>query len=138
LDEWCTGVEKEKKAMNSNRLAIALTVINLILLIIVIAQSRMIANQTIPEVLRVRAFELVDENGRVRAQLNIDETNGEVIFRLRDEKETIRVKLGASEEGSGLLLINNLTEPGVHLMAKQDDTSLTITNQSGAEQVIKP
>jgi hypothetical protein len=124
--------------MNSNRPAIALTVINLILLIIVIAQSRMIANQTIPEVLRVRAFELVDENGRVRAQLNIDETNGEVIFRLRDEKESIRVKLGASEEGSGLLLINDLTEPGVHLMAKQDDTSLTITNQSGAEQVIKP
>jgi hypothetical protein len=138
LDEWCTGVEKEKKAMNSNRLAIALTVINLILLIIVIAQSRMIANQTIPEVLRVRALELVDENGRVRAQLNIDETNGEVIFRLRDEKEAIRVKLGASEEGSGLLLINDLTEPGVHLLANQDDTSLTITDQSGAEQVIKP
>jgi len=124
--------------MNTNRFALALTVINLILLIVVIAQSRMIANQTIPEVLRVRAFELVDENGRVRAQLNIDETNGEVIFRLRDEKEIIRVKLGASEEGSGLLLINDLTEPGVHLLAKQDDTSLTITNQSGAEQIIKP
>jgi hypothetical protein len=124
--------------MNNNRLAVTLTVINLILLIIVMAQNRMIANRTIPEVLRVRAFELVDENDRVRAQLNIDETNGEVIFRLRDEKETIRVKLGASEEGSGLLLINDLTEPGVHLMAKQDDTSLTITNQSGAEQVIKP
>jgi hypothetical protein len=124
--------------MNTNRLAVALTVINLILLIVVIAQSRVIANQTIPEVLRVRAFELVDGNGRVRAQLNIDETNGEVIFRLRDENETIRVKLGASEEGSGLLLINDLTEPGVHLLAKQDDTSLTLTDQSGAEQVIKP
>lgn len=124
--------------MNTNRLAVALAVINLILLIVVIAQSRMIANQTIPEVLRVRAFELVDGNGRVRAQLNIDETNSEVIFRLRDEKETIRVKLGASEEGSGLLLINDLTEPGVHLLAKQDDTSLTLTDQSGAEQVIKP
>jgi len=124
--------------MNTNRLAIALTVINLILLIALIAQGRMIASQTIPEVLRVRAFELVDENGRVRAQLNIDETNGEVIFRLRDDKETIRVKLGASEEGSGLLLINDLTEPGVHLLAKQDDTSLTLIDQSGAEQVIKP
>jgi hypothetical protein len=124
--------------MNTNRFALALTVINLILLLVVIAQSRMIANQTIPEVLRVRAFELVDENGRIRAQLNIDETNSEVIFRLRDEKETIRVKLGASEEGSGLLLINDRTEPGVHLLAKQDDTSLTLTDQSGAEQVIKP
>jgi hypothetical protein len=124
--------------MNTNRLALALTVVNLILLIVVIAQSRMTANQTIPEVLRVRAFELVDENGRVRAQLNIDETNGEVIFRLRDEKETIRVKLAASAEGSGLLLINNLTEPGVHLLAKQDDTSLTLTDHSGAAQIIKP
>jgi hypothetical protein len=124
--------------MNTNRLAVALTVINLILLIVVITQSRMIANQTIPDVLRVRAFELVDETGRVRAQLNVDETNGEVIFRLRDAKETIRVKLGASEEGSGLLLINDLTEPGVHLLAKQDDTSVTLTDQSGAEQVIKP
>ena len=124
--------------MNTNRLSIALTVINLVLLIVVIAQSRVIADQTIPEVLRVRAFELVDQNGRVRAQLNIDETNGEVIFRLRDEQEIIRVKLGASEEGSGLLLINDLTEPGVHLLAKQGDTSLTLTDQSGAEQVIKP
>jgi hypothetical protein len=129
---------KKENVMKINRLAVALTVINLILLIVVIAQNRMIANQTIPEVLRVRAFELVDENGRVRAQLNIDETNGEVIFRLRDEKETIRVKLGASEEGSGLLLINDLTEPGVHLLAKQGDTSLTIINQNGAEQIIKP
>jgi hypothetical protein len=124
--------------MNTNRLSVALTIVNLILLVVVIAQSRTIANQTIPEVLRVRAFELIDENGRVRAQLNIDETNGEVIFRLRDEKETIRVKLGASEAGSGLLLINDLTEPGVHLLARQDDTSLTLTDQSGAEQVIKP
>jgi hypothetical protein len=48
------------------------------------------------------------------------------------------VKLGASEEGSGLLLINDLTEPGVHLLARQDDTSLTLTDHSGAEQVIKP
>lgn len=124
--------------MSTNRLAVALTVINLIFLILVIVQSRTIANQTIPEVLRVRAFELIDENGRVRAQLNIDETNGEVIFRLRDEKESIRVKLGASEEGSGLLLINDLTEPGVHLLARQDDTSLTLTDQSGAEQLIRP
>ena len=61
-----------------------------------------------------------------------------MIFRLRDENENIRVKLGASEEGSGLLLINNLTEPGVHLVAKQDDTSLTLRNQGGEKQVIEP
>ena len=124
--------------MNTHRLASALTVINLILLIVLAIQSQTIATQRVPDVLRVQAFELVDGHGHVRAQLNIDETTGEVIFRLRDENENIRVKLGASEEGSGLLLINNLTEPGVHLLAKQDDTSLTLRNQGGEKQVIEP
>ena len=120
--------------MNTHRLASALTVINLILLIVLVIRSQTIATQRVPDVLRVQAFELVDSNGRVRAQLNIDETTGEVIFRLRDENEN----MGASEEGSGLLLINNLTEPGVHLLAKQDDTSLTLMNQGGVTQVIEP
>lgn len=86
--------------MNKNRLALALTVINFGLLIVLVIQSRTIANQRVPDVLRVRAFELVDGHGQVRAQLNVDETNGEVIFRLRDEEGTIRVKLGASQVGS--------------------------------------
>ena len=123
--------------MKTNRLAVALTVINFVLLIAVFVQSRAIATQTVAQVLRVRAFELVDENGRVRAQLNV-ESNGEVVFRLRDEKGTIRVKIGASEEGSGLLLINNLTEPGVHILADQNGTSLTLTEEGGAKRVIEP
>jgi hypothetical protein len=124
--------------MRTNQIAVALTVINFMLLIGLLVQNRMIASQTIPDVLRVRAFELVDGNGRGRAQFNVDETNGEVIFRLRDENENIRVKLGASEEGSGLLLINDLTQPGIHILARQDDTSLTLTDQSGTSQVIEP
>jgi hypothetical protein len=123
--------------MNMNRLAVALTVINLALLIFLLAQSRLIANQTIPQVLRVRAFQLVDENGEVRAQLDV-ESNGEVVFRLRDQEGTIRVKLGASEEGSGLLLLNDLTEPGVHILADQNGSSLTLTEEGGAERVIEP
>ena len=124
--------------MNMNRLAVVLTVINFVLLIFLLAQSRLIANQTIPQVLRVRAFQLVDENGEIRAQLNVDETNGEVIFRLMDAKGTIRVKMGASEEGSGLLLLNNLTEPGVHILANQDGTTLTLVDHNGVKRVIEP
>lgn len=124
--------------MNKNRLALALTVINFGLLIVLVIQSQTIANQRVPDVLRVRAFELVDGHGQVRAQLNVDETNGEVIFRLRDEEGTIRVKLGASQVGSGLLLLNDRTEPGIHIRAKQETTSLILTNQSGAEEVIEP
>ena len=55
-----------------------------------------------------------------------------------DEKGTIRVKIGASEEGSGLLLINHLTEPGAHILANQNGTSLTLTEEGGAKRVIEP
>jgi len=123
--------------MKADRLAVALTVINFVLLIIVLAQSRAIATQTIPQVLRVRAFELVDENGEVRAQFNV-ESNGEVVFRLRDATGAVRLKMGASEEGSGLLLINHLTEPGVQILADQNGTSLTLTEEGGAKRVIEP
>ncbi|HSK89470.1 MAG TPA: hypothetical protein VK880_14000 [Anaerolineales bacterium] len=123
--------------MNMNRLAVALTAVNLVLLIVLLIQSRAIADQTVPDVLRVRSFELVDEAGKVRAQLNV-EPSGEVVFRLRGEDESIRVKLGASTKGSGLVLIDDQTEPGVQILAQQDGTSLTLTDQSGAKQIIEP
>ena len=63
-------------------------------------------------------------NGEVRAQLDV-ESNGEAVFRLPDAQGTIGVKMGASEDGSGLLLINDLTEPGVQILADQNGTSLT-------------
>jgi hypothetical protein len=81
--------------------------------------------KVVPTVLRGRAIELVDRRGRVRAQLNVS-ADGEVIFRLRDENGTIRAKLGADETGSGLLLIDDRTEPGVHLLAKRTGTSVTL------------
>ncbi|HLE91143.1 MAG TPA: hypothetical protein VI753_08340 [Anaerolineales bacterium] len=124
--------------MTMNRLAVVPKVINFVFLIVVLAQSRLIANQTIPQVLRVRALQLVDKNGEVRSQLNVGETNGEVVFRLLDAKGTIRVKMGASEEGSGLLLLNNLTEPGVHILANQDGTTLTLVDHNGVKRVIEP
>jgi len=123
--------------MKMNRLAVALMVINLVFLVFVLAQCGTIDTQTASQVLSVRAVELVDDNGQVRAQLNV-ESNGEVVFRLRDAKGVIRVKLGASEEGSGLLLLNDLTEPGVHILTNQNGTSLTLTEKGGAQRVIEP
>ena len=123
--------------MKINRIAIIITVINLVLLIFAFERSGAPAAQTVPEVLRVRAIELVDDNGQVRAQLNV-ESDGEVVFRLRDAKGTIRVKLGASEDGSGLVLLDDATEPGVHMLTNRDGTSLTLTGKGGAQQVIEP
>jgi hypothetical protein len=121
--------------MNTNRLPLMLTFINVLLLIAILIQSRMIASKPVPDVLRVRAFELVDEEGQIRAQFSV-EASGEVVFRLRDEHGIIRVKLGATQEGSGLVLINDQTEPGVQILARPGETVLTLSEQGGEKQVI--
>jgi len=38
----------------------------------------------------------------------------------------VRVKLGASRAGSGLLLLNEATEPGVQALAGADKTSVSL------------
>lgn len=123
--------------MKTHRLVITVTVINLALLLFLLPQVRLTAASTVPSVIRAQAIELVDARGQIRAQLNV-ESNGEVVFRLRDAKGTIRVKLGASEDGSGLLLLNESTEPGAQILAKRTGTSLTLTGKGGQRRVITP
>lgn len=122
--------------MKTQRLMMALTALNLLIMIVLLAKSGSTA-QADPSVVRAQAIELVDAKGSVRAQLNVEES-GETVFRLRDENGTIRVKIGASEDGSGLLLANNATEPGVHMLAKRSGTSLTLTGKDGEKRVITP
>ena len=76
----------------------------------------------------VKEFEMVDANGKQRASIKV-EPNGEVVFRLKDKQGTIRVKLGASEEGSALVLLDNHTDPGIHAMAKRDTSVISITEK---------
>jgi hypothetical protein len=55
------------------------------------------------------------------------------------------VKLGASESGSGLLLLDGATEPAVHIIARRGGTaaqptttSLTLRGAHGQQRVIAP
>ena len=93
--------------------------------------------EKIPAVLRARMIELVDERGQIRANLKV-EPDGEAVFRMKDAKGTIRVKLGASEDGSGLLLVDDRTEPAGHLLAKRTGTTLTLAEKGKEKRVIKP
>lgn len=90
-----------------------------------------------PDVVRARAIELVDERGQVRASLEI-ESSGEAVFRMRDAQGAIRVKLGASESGSGLLLLDDRTEPALHLLASGDATTLTLAQEGKEKRVLAP
>jgi len=133
--------------MKTQRLAIVLTVINLVVLIYVLAQGRPGAAQGIAPVLRGQALEIVDERGKVRASIKIEPAttmpDGKrypeaAVFRLKDPDERIRVKLGADQDGSGLLLADDSTQPGVHVLAKGSGSFLKLINKDGREQVIKP
>jgi hypothetical protein len=123
--------------MRVRSLLTVLTGVNLALLIWLVAAGReAVAGQGVVPVIRASAIELVDDNGVVRAQL-IASTGGETLLRMRDARGEVRVKLGASEEGSGLLLADQSTEPGLHILAKSGATSLTLTDTNGPRRVIR-
>lgn len=122
--------------MQAQRVAVVLTGINIVLLAAILFQGRPAAAQAVPPVIRAQSMEIVDGQGRVRFHLAA-EPDGEAVFRMRDATGTIRIKLGASEEGSGLLLLDAETEVGLHVLAKRSDTVLTL--KRGKEQrVFRP
>lgn len=109
---------------------------NLLVLLCLAAQPTRLPQNT-PAVLRARAFELVDEEGKIRASINV-ETNGDAVFRMRDRQGTIRVKIDAKEAGSGLLLLDDSTNPGVHVLANREGTVMTLISKDGRKRVIEP
>src|SRR5678816_2627111 len=103
--------------MKTLRFAIGLTVINLLILMSSLFSARSAATPEVVPVLRGRALEIVDDQGRVRAMIKIfppdpkvkmpDGTTGypeTVLLRLIDSKGAPNVKLAATEDGSGLSL----------------------------------
>jgi hypothetical protein len=128
--------------ITAQRLAVAVTVANFALLAFLLDGRA--AAQGEPPVVRGRGLELVDSAGRVRAQFTV-EPDGEAVFRLRDRTGTIRVKLAAGEDGSGLLLLDEATEPAVQIVARRSpsadrpsSTSINLTGANGQRRTIAP
>ena len=131
--------------MKSPRFVLVLTAVNLALVLVAMTQARPPA--IAPEraaVVRASMLELVDESGQVRSRLKVEE-DGEVVFRLFDRTGTIRVKLGAGEGGSGLLLLDETTEPAIHLVARRagsasrpKTTSVSLSGADGRQKLIEP
>lgn len=119
-----------------NRIMTGLTLVNLALLGYQFASKPVVA-QSVPQVVRARALELVDDRGRARASIDVA-PEGDVVFRLRDETGTIRVKMSAGREGSGLLLLDASTEPGVQLNAAATGSRIRLTNRDGRNREIVP
>lgn len=128
----------------TQRMAIALTALNLVILVVLLTRDNSAhAKDDEGSVLRGRSLELIDADGTVRAQFNI-ESDGEAVFRMRDRDGNIRVKLGAGESGSGLVLMDEATEPGIQMLARpgategSSATSITLSGTGGSRRVITP
>jgi hypothetical protein len=131
------------------RLTIILTAFNLILLTFALAQLRPAIAQGVAPVLRARALEIVDDQGRVRAQIKVlpaqptlkmpDGTTGypeAVQLRLISSENSPNVKLVTTEDGSGLVLGS---EKGhTQLLSRGVDQFIKIVTKDGRERTIKP
>ena len=134
--------------MKMQRIAVAVTIINLVLMIILFTKMNPATAQKEPnklQVLRGSGLEIVDSLGKVRASISFHAPvvqdgityPGGILLRLIDSKGQPSVKIGAAEDGGGLSFANEL-QGYIQLLAKESGGFLKIKNADGKEQVIKP
>ena len=108
--------------MKTRRLLVILTLINVALLVGLLARTPIdidlrrvrVGTNTDAPVLRGRGLQIFDDQGRIRASINVYPASAAnsypemALFRLIDEEGRPSVKLGASERGGGLALVTNV------------------------------
>ncbi len=133
--------------MKIQRVAIGLTVVNLMLLMFLLAQNYRASATDVVPVLRGRALEIVDEQNRIRAQIlthgpetvNGKTYPGAVLFRMATEDRAPLVKLTVSKEGSALRLSDDSEPGGVELRANREKGNyVKAVSREGREQMMKP
>ncbi len=109
--------------MRAHRAIVALVIINLVLLTVQLAHARPTAPDPVAPVLRGRALELVDEHGRVRAEIKVLPAQPDV--KMPDGTtgmpETVQLRL-----------INSAGSPHVKLVAPEDGSALVLGGERGA------
>lgn len=93
--------------------------------------------EEVAAVLRAHEIELVDNQGKTVAQLHVGEDGGGNL-RLRSGDGIVRVKLGGTAEGSGLVLMDKEAEPAVWLVANESGTSITLAEKGKEKRVLEP
>jgi len=144
--------------MKIQRFLVVLSVFNLGLLVFLLAQVevRFLGFRFVPRsvevnsagsVLRGRAIEIADDEGRVRASIKVYPASvlpdgatypETVLLRLIDSQGRPNVKLAATEDGSALALGGQSDPTHVQIGARGTTPSLTLTDKDGRQQQIKP
>lgn len=129
-----------------------MSLLNLLLLAMTVSAMRGLPrqdSQQIAPVLRGRALEIVDSQGRVRASLSVlpaaisargDRSAETVLLRLITERGRPSVKIGSSEETAGLSFAGptGTSNTYVILQAQGTTSTLKLRNESGEERVVRP
>jgi hypothetical protein len=130
--------------MKIQRVLIALTGVNLALLVLLLVQAGPVGANS-PAVLRGRALEIVDDQGKVRASIQVypasktpkGETYPETtLLRLIDPNGRPSVKLSTSVPGAILMLQGE--GQGTYLQLKGEDTSIRALHKDGRLRILKP
>jgi hypothetical protein len=140
--------------MKAHRFLLALTALNLLLLVFSLGQTRAVVAEgaeRVAPVLRGRALEIVDDKGRVRASISVlpadptfkmpDGTTGypeTVLLRLITSKGRPNVKIAATERGAGQVLGGEANPTYVQILAEGPSTLMKLKNGDGREQLIRP
>jgi hypothetical protein len=141
-----TDIRSGGTAMTMPRLVVALTILNLGLLVLLLAQVRPPEASSAAPVLRGRMLEIVDDRGRVRASIKVQPAGTAdgtpypetVILRLIDPNGRPFVKLAGSERGAGLGLLGESDTTHVLLKAEGPSTTVKLTNGDGRQHLIEP
>jgi hypothetical protein len=137
--------------MRMQRLAMVLTVMNLLLLVFSLSRagSAMATTKVLP-VLRGRALEIIDDSGRIRAQILVvppttmpdgHKYQETALFRLIDPNGRPGMKIGTGADGSGISLAGDSKRrdwSGVQILADSTGSVVKLTNRDGRVQLIKP
>jgi hypothetical protein len=137
--------------MKTQRLLIVITVLNLLLLVFSLGQTRAVVAEGAAPVLRGRALEIVDDRGRVRASITVlpadptvkmpDGTIGypeTVLLRLITSEGRPNVKIGTSEQGAGALIGGESDPTYVQILAEGPRTSVKLSDKDGRVRVLRP
>ena len=136
--------------MKNQRLLVALTVINLGLLAYQVVRPRYVFAQDNAPVLRGRALEIVDDRGKVRAELRVFPPNPKhklangdpypetVLLRLIAPNGRPSVKLATDVRGGGLYLGGAEDPTMTRLGADGAKAYLELVNKDRQAKVIRP
>ena len=135
--------------MRIQRFAVVLTAINFVLLMFILALLiRPVVSPDVAPVVRTHELEIVDEQGKGRAQIIIAPATTMqdgtiypemVLFRLSDPNGRPTVKLSASVDGAILNLSDDSEQrqwSGVQIKGK--GSLLRLVRKDGQEQIIQP